>query len=112
MKTRVFGEHKDTVVIETVGRDAIEIPATNSIVKLWFSDGTVLGVKYGKDSILYPNIWHIRVIDQGREKYSYHQCFQETLLYYSDIYEIEAELVRYEVIPRSLRSTYKGEENT
>jgi hypothetical protein len=106
MKTRVFGEQKDKVVIETEGRDATKIPAANSIVKLWFSDGTILGIKYGKDSLMYPNIWHIRIINQGREKYIYRQCFQETLLYYSDVYETEAEWLRYEVIHRS---TYKGD---
>lgn len=106
MKTKVFGEQKDTVVIEAEGKDTIEIPAANSIVKLWFSDGTVLGIKYGKDSLLYPNIWHIRILNNGRAPYRYKQCFQETLLYYSDVYETYAELVRYEVI---IRSTYKGD---
>lgn len=109
MKAKVFGEQKSTVVIEATGSEAVEIPAANSIVKLWFSDGTVLGIKYGKDSILYPNIWHIRIINKGREEYIYSQCFKETLLYYSDVFETEAELVRYEVTPRS---PYKGEEKT
>jgi hypothetical protein len=109
MKTKVFGEQNDMVVIEVEGKTALEIPVTDSIVKLWLSDGTILGVKYGKDSILYPNIWHLRIINQGRENYIYRQCFQKTLLYYSDVYETEAELVRYEVIPRS---SYKGEEKT
>lgn len=105
MKTRVFGEQKDTVVIEVAGKDNIEISAINSIVKLLFSDGTVLGIKYGKDSLMYPNIWKIRVIVQGREKHNYLQCFNETLLHYSDVYETEAELIKYKVIPRS---DYKG----
>ena len=100
MKCKVFGEQIDIVVVELAGNKTIEIPAADSIVKLWLSDGTVLGIKYGKYSMLYPNIWHIKILNQGREKYSYRQCFQETLLYYSDVYETEAELVRYEVIPR------------
>ena len=106
LKTRIFGEQKDTVVVEVAGKYTVEIHAVNSIAKLWLSDETVLGIKYSKDSIMYPNIWHIRVINQGQEKYIYRQCFQETLLYYSDVYETDAELVRYEVIPRS---TYKGD---
>ena len=64
MKVKVFGEQKDTVVIETKGKDTIEVPAANSIVKLWLSDGTILGVN-GKDSLLYPNIWHIKILNQG-----------------------------------------------
>lgn len=101
MKTRVFGEQKDVVIIEVAGKDAIEVPAVNSIVKLWFSDGTVLGIKYGKDSLMYPNIWNIRILSQGSAEHNYKQCFRETLLYYSDVYETEAELVECNVITMS-----------
>ena len=101
MRCRVFGEQKDTVVIEVAGKDAIEIPAADAIVKLWFSDGTILGIKYGKYSLQYPNLWKIRIINQGREQYQHHQRFTETLLYNSDVYETEAEWLRYEVISRT-----------
>jgi hypothetical protein len=107
--TRVFGEQKDRVVIEATGNDALEIYATDAIFKFWFSDGTVIGIKYGKDSVLYPNIWHVKVLNQGTAPFIYSQCFRETLLYYSDVYETEAELVRYEVIPRTY---YQGDNKT
>jgi hypothetical protein len=106
MKTKVFAEQKDIVVIEVAGKDTIEITAADAIVKLWFSDGTVLGIKYGKHSLQYPNLWKIRIINQGKEKYVHKQRFTETLLHNSDVYETEAEWLRYEVIPRS---TYKGD---
>jgi hypothetical protein len=101
MKTRIFGEQKDIVVVESSDKTDIEILAEDAIVKLWFSDGTILGVKYGKHSLLYPNIWHIRILNQGTAVFKYKQCFRETLLYYSDLYEIDAELVNYKVIPRT-----------
>lgn len=101
MRCRVFGEQKDIVVIEVAGKEAIEIPAADAIVKLWFSDGTILGIKYGKYSLQYPNLWKIRIINRGREKHQHHQRFTETLLYNSDVYETEAEWLRYEVIHRT-----------
>ena len=107
-KTRVFGEQTDLVVIELAGKPTVEIPAANSIVKLWFSDGTILGVKYGKHSKLYPNIWNIRVLNKGSEhNFIYRQCFRATLLHYSDIYETDAELLNYKVITRT---NYAGDD--
>jgi hypothetical protein len=108
MKCRVFGEQTNVVVIESGGQ-TLEFYCNDSIVKLWFSDGTVLGIKYGKHSLQYPNLWKIRIINQGKEKYVYKQCFTETLLYNSDTYETEAELVDYEVIPRTY---YVGDDLT
>lgn len=108
MKTKVFGEQTNVVVIEAGGQ-IIELYCNDSIVKLWFSDGTILGIKYGKQSLQYPNLWKIRIINQGREKYIYNQRFNETLLYNTDTYETEAKLVNYEVIPRTC---YVGDDLT
>ncbi len=107
MRCRVFGEQKDTVVIEVAGKEAINIPAADAIVKLWFSGGAILGIKYGEHSLQYPNLWKIRIINQGKEKYVYKPHFTETLLYNSDTYETEAELLNYKVIPRTY---YNGDD--
>jgi hypothetical protein len=107
MRTRIFGEQTDTVVIDHYeGAFETKIKCADSIVKIWLSDGTILGLKYGKDSKLYPNIWNIRVLQQGYAEFKYTQCYNETLLCYSDTFEIEAELNDYEVIPRS---RYEGD---
>ena len=101
MKSRVFGEGKDTVIIETID-DTFEVVLTkDAIVKMWFSDGTILGIKYDKYSKIYPNIWHIKVLNQGYNNYIYKQCYKETLLYNSDVYETDAWLVHYRIIPRT-----------
>jgi hypothetical protein len=101
MKTKLYGEQQNTVVIEREGRDTIEIQAADATVKLWFSDGTVLGIKYGKYSMLYPRIWQVKVLAQGHASFVYTQCTRETLLNYSDVYETDAELLEYEVILRN-----------
>ena len=101
MKTKIYGEGSGTVVIEVPGKKPTEIHAADSIFKFWFSDGTVFGIKYGKYSKLYPNIWHITILNKGTASFAYKQCFKETLLYNSDVYEIDAELTRYEVMPKS-----------
>jgi hypothetical protein len=101
MKTKVFGKCTDTVIIESNGRADIELPAADAIIKLWFSDGTVLGIQYGRYSKLYPNIWHIKILNQGPAAYTYRQLFEKSLLYNSDIYETDAELINYKKIPRT-----------
>ena len=68
MKCKVFGDQKDTVVVEMLGKPPFEIKAADAIVKLWFSDGAIIGIKYGKHSKLYPNIWNIRVLNKGSKK--------------------------------------------
>jgi hypothetical protein len=109
MKCKVFGDQKDTVVVEMASRHPFEIKAADAIVKLWFSDGTILGIKYGKYSKLYHNIWNIRILNKGSKNYNYTQCFKETLLNYSDVYETEAELLNYRIIPRTY---YVGDDLT
>lgn len=108
MRTKVFGEQKDTLVLEHYNNSfSTDIKCPNSIVKLWFSDGTCLGIKYGKDSKLFPNIWNIRILNKGSLPHRYEQCFQDTLSHYSDVFETEAWLTNYKVIPRS---SYSGED--
>ena len=108
-KTKVYGEQHDTVVIETEGKHPHEIKAEDAIVKLWFSDGTVLGIKYSTRSKIWRNMWKIRVLNQGTNAWSFRQINNHTLLCYSDEYTIEAELVNYKIIPRT---HYKGDDMT
>lgn len=108
-KTRVFGERTDTVVIETVGKHPHKIEAKDAIVKLWFSDGTILGIKYSTRSKIWKNMWKIMVLNQGSNAWSFRQINNPTLLEYSDEYTVEAELVNYKIIPRT---HYKGDDMT
>lgn len=99
MNTRVYGEQTDVVVIE-VANKAVQVNCIDSIVKLWFSDGAVLDIKYGAGT-LYPDIWKIRVLNPGSEPHMFKQIYKATALYYSDEYETEAFLLDYKVIPIS-----------
>lgn len=108
-RTRVFGKQHDTIVIETVGKPPHEIKAEDAIVKLWFSDGTVLGIKYSTRSKIWKNMWKIRVLNQGSNAWSFRQINNPTLEEYSDEYTVEAELVNYKIIPRT---HYNGDDMT
>lgn len=108
-RTCVFGKQHDTVVIETEGKHPHEIKAEDAIIKLWFSDGTILGIKYSTSSKIWKNMWKIRVLNQGSNAWSFRQINNPTLLEYSDEYTVEAELVNYKIIPRT---HYKGDDMT
>lgn len=100
-RTVVFGEHNDTVIIETYGKRMLEIPAHDAIVKLWFSDGTILGIKYSATSKIWKDMWKIRVLSQGTGIWAFRKIYTRTQQQYSDEYTLEAELVNYKVIPRT-----------
>lgn len=107
-RTRVFGEQTDTVVIETEGKHSHEIKAKDAIVKLWFSDGTILGIQYNTRSKIWKDTWKIIVLNRGFQHWAFHQInnptFQinnPTLTYYSDEYTLDADLVNFKVIPRT-----------
>jgi hypothetical protein len=100
-KTKVYGVETDKVVIETEGKHPFEIKAQDAIVKLWFSDGTVLGLKYSTRSKIWANLWKIRVLNRGTKEWAFRQIERPTLLHYSDEYTLDAELVNYCVTPRT-----------
>ena len=100
-KTKVYGKQHDTVVVDVYNKHPYEIVAEDAIVKLWFSDGTVLGIKYGTRSKIWKNMWKIRVLNRGTNAWTFRQVFDQTLLQYSDEYAVDAELVNFKVIPRT-----------
>lgn len=100
-RTRVFGEQTDTVVIETEGKRLHEIKAKDAIVKLWFSDGTILGIQCNTCSKLWKDVWKIRVLNRGFQHWAFHQINNPALTYYSDEYTLDADLINFKVIPRT-----------
>lgn len=99
--TKVFGVDNDKVIIDTRGKAPYEIQVKDAIVKLWLSDGTVLGIKYC-DNLLYHNIWKMRVLCGPNDKHYIHrQCFDLLNGCYSDEFETEEEVVNMRIIPRS-----------
>jgi hypothetical protein len=96
-KTKVFGRGDDIVSVETDGV-VTEFDCYKAIMKLWFSDGTVLGVKYGNQ--LCPGIWKIRALTRGKESFMHHHVNNDYYGDYSDVYELDSTLIKHELIPR------------
>ena len=98
---RIEGHDNKSIKITTDKSQKI-IYCENAIVRLLFSAGTTLGIRYG--SKLYPEVWKIRVIQEPLGAYNY-QSVCDASDGPSDIFEVDEDLVHYEVIPLSF---YKG----
>jgi hypothetical protein len=105
MKTIIKGYDHNHICITTSGVEDI-IDGSNSIIRLWLSSGTILGMKYG--SKLFPNKWIIQALygPVGRQ-YIYRQAVYGNDDYDTDLFETEEEVVNYKVIPNAY---YNGKE--
>lgn len=88
-KVRVYGESDDLIEIEN-DKNFDEIGCFNQTTTIYFSDYTVIAVKYGKDG---KGIWEIKEIQGGCAPRKLTPCYDEDADVYSDIFEIEAEVV-------------------
>lgn len=104
MKTSVKGQSDDTLVIHSTD-EVIQIHCKDCIVKLWLSNGTILGAKYSR-SALYPNVWKIRILHSTDDSYIYTPCWDADGTHNTDVFEADCDVVNWKVIPRSL---YMGE---
>ena len=102
MRTYIAGHTKDTFCITRGDRQEV-IECKDSIVKLWLSSGTILGMKYG--NMLDPNIWKIRILHGPVDnRYMYKSCFNTGAFdveWDTDTFETEEEVVNIKIIPRS-----------
>ena len=99
--TRIEGHDNKSIKITTDKSQKI-IYCENAIVRLLFSAGTTLGIRYG--SKLYPGVWKIRVIQEPLGAWQLHSVYNVSDGL-SDIFEVDEDLVHYEVIPLSF---YEG----
>ena len=88
-KVKVYGESDDLIEIEN-DKNFDEINCFNQATTIWFSDNTVIEVKYGKDD---KGIWKIKEIQGGHAPRKLTPCYDEDADIYSDIFEIQAEVV-------------------
>lgn len=88
-KVRVYGESDDLIEIEN-DKNFDEVGCYNNTATIWFSDNTVIAVKYGKEG---KGIWEIKEIEGGHASRKLTPCYDEDADVYSDIFEIEAEVV-------------------
>ena len=97
MRTKVYGISDDLVEVETVKNiyPYDEIGCFDSMVRILFTDNTVIEVEYGKDG---KGIWKIEVTHKGDAKQKLTICDDEDADIYSDIFEIDADFDKCTVI--------------
>lgn len=97
MKTKVYGISDDLVEVETEQNiyPYDEIGCFDSMVRILFTDNTVIEVEYGKDG---KGIWKIEVTHKGDAKQKLTICNDEDADIYSDIFEIDADFDKCTVI--------------
>lgn len=92
---RIYGASDDLVEIEGSKYQEDEIGCYNSRVRIWFEDGTVILVGYPKPEL---GVWWIAIEQAGTAIFNIVHCNDEDAEIYSDIFEIDSEIVRHEVI--------------
>ena len=90
---KVYGASDD--LVEIGGSEYREIDAINSNVRIWFEDGTVILVGYGKEEL---GIWWVKVEKEGSANYTLEICEDEDAQIYSDIFRIDSTIKRYKVV--------------
>lgn len=92
---KIYGCSDDLVEIEGAKYPDDEIGCFNSKVKIWFTDGTVIEVGYCKPGM---GVWFINILEKGTAEQTLTICEDEDAEVYSDIFEIDAEIVKHEVV--------------
>lgn len=92
---RVYGTSDDLVEIEGSRYPSDEIGCFDSNVRIFFRDGTVILVGYPKKNAA---IWWIDVEKKGIAEQTLTACDDEDADIYSDVFEIDSEILRHEVV--------------
>ena len=92
---RVYGYSDDVVAIEGSSYKEDEIVCFEKDVRICFRDGTVIRVGYTKHG---RGIWHIIIEHVGTAEQQMKVCWDENASVYSDVFEIESEVLSHEVV--------------
>lgn len=92
---KVYGYSDDIVCIEHLEGGCTEIDCFDSNVVIAFEDGTTILVGYGKRD---KAIWGIKIADCGSAPCNLIDCEDEEAEIYSDVFEIEAEAVAWNLV--------------
>lgn len=95
---KVYGASDDLCEIENSKYKEDEIGCFDKSVKIVFTDGTRILVSYPKTPELA--VWKIEVLDKGTAYSRLTECFDEDAKIYSDVFEIDAEIVRHTLVRR------------
>lgn len=95
---RIYGASDDLVEIEGSAYKEDEIGCYNRDVRIWFTDGTVIRIGYCKPGI---GVWYIVVEEIGTADNRLLLCNDEDADLYSDVFEIDAEILWHEVVEQA-----------
>ena len=92
---KIYGYSDDLIEVENSNyfkNKAPEIDCYDTAARLYFTDGTVIRMQYGKPE---GAIWEIKIEKEGTADKNLHICINENESIYSDVLEIDAELSQY-----------------
>ena len=92
---KVYGASDDLVEIQNSKYEHREIGCYDASVRIWFTDGTVITVGYNKPNLA---IWYIKIEQKGNAEQQLLICEDENADIYSDIFEVDAEVLKHEVV--------------
>ena len=92
---KVYGYSDDIVAIEGSRYKENEIDCFDMDVRIRFADGTVIRVGYSKPEMA---VWYIIVEKKGTAVQTLTICHDEDAEVYSDVLEIESEVLSHEVV--------------
>lgn len=94
--TRVYGYSDDCVEIDGPHYYMPdEISCFDCDVRIWFDDGTIIRLHYGKAG---KAIWGIIVEQKGSQPWHLAICDDEDARIHSDVFETEAKVLRHDVL--------------
>lgn len=94
---KVYGASDDLIEIIGSTHKDDEIGCYNRDVRIWFVDGTVIRAGYPKKDI---GVWWISIEKQGDAYQSLEICNDEDGALYSDVFEIDSEIIKHKVIDK------------
>ena len=97
---KVYGCSDDLVEIEGSKYKEDEIGCFDRDVRIWFEDGTVIRVGYPKRDLAKRDlgVWWIEIECAGFAEKKIQYCNDEEADIYSDIFEIDSEIVKHQIL--------------
>lgn len=97
---RIYGASDDLVEIEGSKYQEDEIGCFDHDVRITFQDGTVILVGYPKPDC---GVWWVKKEIQGPAYQKLTVCNDADAEIYSDIFEIESEVIMHWVVPKEVK---------
>jgi len=92
---KIYGASDDLCEIEGSDFMEDEIGCFKKDVEIRFYDGTIIRVGYNKPGL---GIWYIVIVNRGDAESELTVCDDEDADIYSDIFEIDAEVLGYKLV--------------